>query len=171
MVILSTGFEPHEDAARVASMFGVSRSPDGFFLEKHPKLAPVETATEGIYVAGTCQSPKDIPDTVAQAGDAAAAALSLLDQGTIALDPSVALVNQANCAGCGLCVDACPYGAIQLKDSIAWVNSYLCKGCGTCSAACRDKAITLINFNDQQIVNEMIGALLVNYDIPEITSA
>jgi heterodisulfide reductase subunit A len=171
MVILSTGFEAQPDTAHVASIFGVSRSPDGFFLEKHPKLAPVETATEGIYVAGTCQSPKDIPDTVAQAGDAAAAALSLLDQGTIALDPSVALVNQANCAGCGLCVDACPYGAIQLKDSIAWVNSYLCKGCGTCSAACRDKAITLINFNDQQIVNEMIGALLVNYDIPEITSA
>ena len=91
MVILSTGFEAQADAAKVASMFGVSRSPDGFFLEKHPKLAPVETSTEGIYIAGACQSPKDIPDSVAQAGGAAAAALSLLDQGTIALDPSVAI--------------------------------------------------------------------------------
>ena len=84
--------KPQADAAQVASLFGISRSPDGFFLEKHPKLAPVETSTEGIYLAGACQSPKDIPDSVAQAGGAAAAALSLLDQGTIALDPSVATV-------------------------------------------------------------------------------
>jgi heterodisulfide reductase subunit A len=168
MVILSTGFEPHEDAAKVASMFGISRSLDGFFLEKHPKLAPVETATEGIYVAGACQSPKDIPDSVAQAGGAAAAALSLLDQGTIALDPSVASVNLLRCAGCGLCVKACPYSAIELKQSVASVNSYLCKGCGTCASTCRDKAITLINFNDQQIVNEMIGALAVEPVVPGI---
>jgi heterodisulfide reductase subunit A len=159
MVILSTGFEPQADTAQVASLFGISRSPDGFFLEKHPKLAPVETSTEGIYLAGACQSPKDIPDSVAQAGGAAAAALSLLDQGTIALDPSVATVNQAYCAGCGLCVDACPYGAIELSEGVASVNSYLCKGCGTCAATCRDKAISLIHFDDQQIVNEMMGAL------------
>jgi heterodisulfide reductase subunit A len=163
MVILSTGFEPQDDTAHVANTFGISRSPDGFFLEKHPKLAPVETATEGIYIAGTCQSPKDIPDSVAQAGGAAAAALSLLDQGTIALDPSVAIVNEMVCAGCGLCVEACPYGAIELKEGVASVNTYLCKGCGTCAATCRDKAITLINFDDQQIVNEMKGALMVVY--------
>jgi heterodisulfide reductase subunit A len=159
MVILSTGFEPQDDTAQVASLFGISRSPDGFFLEKHPKLAPVETSTEGIYLAGACQSPKDIPDSVAQAGGAAAAALSLLDQGTIALDPSVAQVNQTYCAGCGLCSEACPYGAIEISEGVASVNSYLCKGCGTCTAACRDKAITLIHFDDQQIVNEMMGAL------------
>jgi heterodisulfide reductase subunit A len=165
MVILSTGFEPQEDTAQVASLFGISRSPDGFFLEKHPKLAPVETSTEGIYLAGACQSPKDIPDSVAQAGGAAAAALSLLDQGTIALDPSVAQVNQAYCAGCGLCSEACPYGAIDISEGVASVNSYLCKGCGTCTATCRDKAISLIHFDDQQIVNEMMGALaLANTD-------
>jgi heterodisulfide reductase subunit A len=168
MVILSTGFEPQEDNARVASMFGISRSPDGFFLEKHPKLAPVETATEGIYIAGTCQSPKDIPDSVAQAGDAAAAALSLLDQGTIALDPSVANVSLLRCAGCGLCVKACPYSAIELKESVASVNTYLCKGCGTCASICRDKAITLIHFDDRQIVNEMIGALAAEPVVPGI---
>jgi heterodisulfide reductase subunit A len=168
MVILSTGFEPQADNAQVASLFGVSRSPDGFFLEKHPKLAPVETATEGIYVAGACQSPKDIPDSVAQAGGAAAAALSLLDQGTIALDPSVATVNLLRCAGCGLCVKACPYSAIELKESVASVNNYLCKGCGTCASTCRDKAITLIHFDDQQIVNEMIGALAAEPLVPGI---
>jgi heterodisulfide reductase subunit A len=168
MVILSTGFEPQADTAQVASLFGVSRSPDGFFLEKHPKLAPVETATEGIYVAGACQAPKDIPDSVAQAGGAAAAALSLLDQGTIALDPSVATVNLLRCAGCGLCVDACPYSAIELIESVASVNTYLCKGCGTCAATCRDKAITLIHFDDEQIVSEMIGALAVEPVIPGI---
>jgi heterodisulfide reductase subunit A len=168
MVILSTGFEPQADTAQVASLFGVSRSPDGFFLEKHPKLAPVETSTEGIYLAGACQSPKDIPDSVAQAGGAAAAALSLLDQGTIALDPSIATVNQTYCAGCGLCIDACPFGAIELEEGVASVNTYLCKGCGTCAATCRDKAITLIHFDDQQIVNEMMGALEIAFITPEI---
>jgi heterodisulfide reductase subunit A len=163
MVILSTGFEAQANTAQVASLFGISRSPDGFFLEKHPKLAPVETATEGIYVAGACQSPKDIPDSVAQAGGAAAAALSLLDQGTIALDPSVASVSLLRCAGCGLCVKACPYSAIELKQGVATVNTYLCKGCGTCASTCRDKAITLIHFDDQEIVNEMIGALEVDF--------
>jgi heterodisulfide reductase subunit A len=168
MVILSTGFEPQADTAQVANMFGISRSPDGFFLEKHPKLAPVETSTEGIYIAGACQSPKDIPDSVAQAGGAAAAALSLLDQGAIALDPSVATVNLLRCAGCGLCVKACPYSAIELKESVASVNTYLCKGCGTCASTCRDKAITLIHFDDQQIVNEMIGALAAEPVVPGI---
>ncbi len=159
MVVLATGFEPQADAAKIASLFGVSRSKDGFFLERHPKLAPVETVSEGIYLAGACQSPKDIPDSVAQAGAAAAAALSLLDQGVIALDPVVAENNPQRCAGCGQCVAACPYGAIELQDGLASVNTYLCKGCGTCAAACPNKAISLIHFNDTQLVSEIIGAL------------
>ncbi len=171
LVILSTGFEAQPDAPQVASLFGVSRSPDGFFLEKHPKLAPVETSTEGIYLAGACQSPKDIPDSVAQAGGAAAAALSLLDQGSIALDPSVASVSLQRCAGCGLCVRACPYSAIELKQGVASVNTYLCKGCGTCASTCRDKAITLIHFDDQQIVSEMIGALAAEPVVPVILNS
>jgi len=159
MVILATGFEPQKDAAHVSSVFGVSRSKDGFFLEKHPKLAPVETASQGIFLAGACQSPKDIPDSVAQAGGAAAGALSLLDQGTITLDPSVAQVLTQRCAGCGQCVQSCPYAAIELSQGTAVVNSFLCKGCGTCAAACPNKAMTLIHFDDQQVVNEIIGAL------------
>jgi heterodisulfide reductase subunit A len=159
MVILSTGFEPQEDTSQVASIFGISRSRDGFFLERHPKLAPVETSTEGIYLAGACQSPKDIPDSVAQAGGAAAVALSLIDQGVIALDPSIAEVNTARCAACGQCAQACPYGAIDLDSGVAHVNGYLCKGCGTCAAACPNKAMTLIHYDDRQILSEMIGAL------------
>jgi heterodisulfide reductase subunit A len=159
MVVLATGFEPQEDASLVARTFGISRSRDGFFLERHPKLAPVETASEGIYLAGTCQSPKDIPDSVAQAGGAAAAALSLIDQGTIELDPSIATVEILRCAGCGQCIEACPYDAIKLDNGVALVNGYLCKGCGTCAAACPNKAMNLIHYDDKQLVNEMIGAL------------
>ncbi len=159
LVILATGFEPQLDAGKVARTFGISRSPDGFFLEKHPKLGPVETATDGIYLAGACQSPKDIPDSVAQAGGAAAAALSLMDQGTIALDPSVAYSNPSLCAGCGQCEESCPYNAVSVLNNIADVNPYLCKGCGTCAAACPNKTMTLVHFDDRQLVAEIVGAL------------
>ncbi len=162
MVILATGFEPQTDTGQVAAQFGVSRSKDGFFLERHPKLAPVETTSEGIYLAGACQSPKDIPDSVAQAGAAAAAALSLMDQGVIALDPSIAEVLIAFCAGCGQCATACPYKAIELVNGVAEINGYLCKGCGTCAAACPNKAITLIHYDDRELVAEIIGLLAVD---------
>ncbi len=159
MVILATGLEPQADTASVAAQFGISRSRDGFFAERHPKLAPVETVTEGIYLAGACQAPKDIPDSVAQAGGAAAAALSLMDQGMIALDPAIAEVNLLRCAGCGQCVAACPYKAVELVNNAAQVNGYLCKGCGTCAAACPNKAMSLIHFDDRELVAEIIGAL------------
>jgi heterodisulfide reductase subunit A len=160
MVILSTGFEPQDDAGKVASIFGVNRSPDGFFLEKHPKLGPVETANRGIFLAGACQSPKDIPDSVVQAGGAAGAALSLLDQEMVVLDPSVAEVAITRCAGCGQCISTCPFEAIVLENGHAVVNPYQCKGCGTCAGACPNKAMTLINFNDRQLVAELVGALM-----------
>jgi heterodisulfide reductase subunit A len=151
----------------VAATFGIGRSRDGFFLERHPKLAPVETASQGIYLAGACQFPKDIPDSVAQAGAAAAAALSLMDQGSIALDPSIAAVDTLRCAGCGQCVAACPYLAIELEQGCAKVNGYLCKGCGTCAATCPNKAMSLINFDDRELVAEIIGALST-VSVPEL---
>jgi heterodisulfide reductase subunit A len=167
MVILATGFEPQKDNTLVAATLGVSLSRDGFFLERHPKLAPVETASDGIYLAGACQAPKDIPDSVAQAGGAAAAAISLIDQGTIFLDPAIAEVNDAHCAACGQCVESCPYGAISIASAMAdtsihaLVNDFLCRGCGTCAAACPNKAISLVQYDDRQLVNEIIGALSV----------
>ena len=166
MVVLSTGFEPQPDTGTLAATFGVGRSRDGFLLERHPKLAPVETTSEGIYLAGACQSPKDIPDSVAQAGAAAAAALSLMDQGNIALDPSIAVVALERCAGCGQCVSACPYQAVKLEQGLTTVNGYLCKGCGTCTAVCPNKAISLIHYDDRELVAEIIGALSV--DVPEV---
>jgi heterodisulfide reductase subunit A len=159
MVVLATGFEPQEDASRVASLFGVSRSRDGFYMERHPKLAPVETVSDGVFLAGACQSPKDIPDSVAQAGGAAAAALSLIDQGTIELDPIIAVVETMRCAGCGQCAIACPYGAITINTGLAEVNAFLCKGCGTCAGACPNKAVTLLHYDDRQIVAELTGVL------------
>ena len=167
MVVLSTGFEPRPDTGKVAATFGIGRSRDGFFLERHPKLAPVETASQGIYLAGACQFPKDIPDSVAQAGAAAAAALSLMDQGSIALDPSIAAVDGLRCAGCGQCVTACPYQAIEMEQGRAKVNGYLCKGCGTCAATCPNKAMSLINFDDRELVAEIIGALST-VSVPEL---
>jgi heterodisulfide reductase subunit A len=164
MVILGVGMEPQSDAGDVAALFGISRSEDGFLLEKHPKLAPVDTASDGIFVAGTCQGPKDIPDTVAQAGAAAAAALSMIDCGTVAIEPFVPQVSELRCVGCGFCVEVCPYQAIELVERrpfqvMAQVNETLCKGCGLCVSACRGKAMSLRGFNDQQLLVEM-GALL-----------
>ena len=164
MVILGVGMEPRPDTDHVAALFGINRSHDGFLLEKHPKLAPVDTISEGVFVAGTCQGPKDIPDTVAQAGAAAAAALAMMDHGTVTIEPFVPQVSELLCVGCGLCADVCPYQAIEMVERrpfqvMAQVNKTLCKGCGLCVSACRGKALSLRGFNDQQLLAE-VGALL-----------
>jgi len=159
MVVLSAGLEPRRDAADVAHVFGLSRSADGFFLEKHPKLGPVETASNGVFIAGACQSPKDIPDTVAQAGAAAAGAMAMMDKGRVTLEPSVAQANIRLCSGCGECVVACPYSALTLVDGHVEVDETACKGCGVCVGHCRSKAITVLHFTDEQLLAEMEGAL------------
>jgi heterodisulfide reductase subunit A len=161
MVILSAGLEPRHDAVEVARMFGLSRSPDGFFLEKHPKLAPVETASEGIFIAGTCQGPKDVPATVAQAGAASSAALGMMDRGKVTLQPYVAQIDVRRCSGCGDCASTCPYNAIQLVEGHAEVDETACKGCGVCVGQCRANVITLPHFNDEELLAEMEGALRV----------
>ncbi len=116
MVVLSTGMEAQPDQHEVGARFGVSRSPDGFFLEKHPKLAPVETTTDGVFLAGACQGPKDIPDSVAQGGAAAAAALSMLDHGSVELEPFTAFVDAEKCGACHTCEGLCPYGAVSMVE-------------------------------------------------------
>lgn len=164
MVVLATGMEPQTDHGAVGHIFGVSRSPDGFFLEKHPKLAPVETATAGVFLAGACQGPKDIPDSVAQGGAAAAAALSLMDAGSVELEPFTTFVDHAKCAGCRTCEGLCPYGAIEMMDfagrRVAEINEVLCKGCGVCAAACPSGAAMQHGFTQEQVFAEIEGALL-----------
>lgn len=157
MVILSVGLEPRRDAVDVAHKFSISRSKDGFFLEKHPKLAPVSTAVDGVFVAGACQGPKDIPDSVAQGAAAAANVLSLVDRKAVELEPAIAVINEASCSGCKICVELCPYHAITYDEErkLAVVNEALCKGCGVCVAACPSSAIEQQNFTNRQLVAEI----------------
>ncbi len=160
MVVLSTAIEAPHDASRVASLFGLSLSEDGFFAEAHPKMRPVETNTDGVFLAGVAQGPKDVPDTVAHAGAAASMALALLDKGEVTISPTVSHVLTRYCTGCGKCVVVCPYTAISLgEDSKANVNAALCKGCGSCAAACPSDAITPLHFTDDQLVGQIMGVL------------
>jgi heterodisulfide reductase subunit A len=161
MVVLCNALEARENAAEVGRTFSLSRSPDGFYLERHPKLDPVGTTTDGVYLAGCCQGPKDIPDTVAQAQAAAARVLALISKGETLIDPVRAAVEEALCSGCKTCLDLCPYTAIGFDDeaSVARVNDALCKGCGTCVAACPSGAMSGAGFTDAQIVAELEGIL------------
>ncbi|HTX17524.1 MAG TPA: CoB--CoM heterodisulfide reductase iron-sulfur subunit A family protein [Bacteroidota bacterium] len=161
MVVLAVGMEPKSDAQEVRRLFNISCSTEGFFLERHPKLAPVDTFTDGIFIAGTCQGPKDIPDSVAQAGAAAAQALMLIDSGSIELEPNTAHVVQEECSGCKSCLTICPYHALS-RDEVkqkATINEALCKGCGTCVAACPSGAIKQNLFEDEEIFSEIDGML------------
>lgn len=157
MVVLSLGLEPRKDAVQVAHTFSISRSKDGFFLEKHPKLAPVSTAADGVYIAGSCQGPKDIPDSVAQGAAAAANALSLIDRKEVELEPTVALIDEESCSGCKICVGLCPYNAITFDNTknVAEITVALCKGCGVCVASCPSGAIEQQNFTNRQLLAEV----------------
>ena len=173
MVVLATGMEAQADQHEVAACFGISRSPDGFFLEKHPKLAPVETTTDGVFLAGACQGPKDIPDSVAQGGAAAAAALSLMDHGSVELEPFTTSVDALRCGACRTCEGLCPYGAIAMIDLdgrlVAQINEVLCKGCGACAAACPSGAAIQSGFTNEQVLAEIEGILSlvgVNHKLP-----
>ncbi len=162
MVILSVGLEPGMDQNEIAKIFNISCSQDTFFLERHPKLAPVSTFSDGIFLAGACQSPKDIPDTVAQAGAAAAEALALADKGTFALEPITAEIDENLCAGCQLCIGLCPFTAITYdkEKGVSVINDALCKGCGTCVAACPSGASKQKHFRDEQIFAEIEGMFI-----------
>ena len=161
MVVLATGLEPREDAQEVRRRFNITCSTEGFFLERHPKLAPVSTFTDGVFLAGCCQGPKDIPDTVAQAGAAAMEALALIDKGYVEQEPDIAWVDEELCSGCKTCSALCPYGAVSFSEATlrASVNPALCKGCGTCAAACPSGAIIQNLFEDEQIFVEIQGVL------------
>jgi heterodisulfide reductase subunit A len=161
MVVLAVGMEPQPDAQDVRRMFNISCGAEGFFTERHPKLAPVSTFTDGVFLAGACQGPKDIPDTVAQAGAAAAEALAMVDRGYVTLEPNTAFIDEAACSGCKTCVGLCPFGAIGFDDERkkASVNEVVCKGCGICVGACPSGAAQQHLFTDAQIFAEIEGVL------------
>ncbi len=162
MVILSVGLQPAEGADEVARMLGISQDLDGWFNELHPKLAPVQTATDGVFIAGCCQGPKDIPDTVAQANGAAAEALALMMKGKVEMEAAQSYINPDLCVGCKQCMDICMYGAIDYNPlrKVCEVNTAICKGCGLCAATCPSKAVTLKHFDNDEIFAE-IEALAV----------
>ncbi|MFH2073020.1 MAG: 4Fe-4S binding protein, partial [Actinomycetota bacterium] len=161
MVILSPGLMAAPSSLAVAKLLKCSTDRDGFLIEKHPKLAPIETATDGVFLAGCCQGPKDIPDTVAQAQAAASLSLQLISLGKVEVDGRTAWIDPDLCAGCRLCSTLCPYNAISFDDDkrISVVNEVLCKGCGTCAAACPTGASLARHFTDAQIFTEIEGVL------------
>jgi heterodisulfide reductase subunit A len=157
LVVLAVGMEPRADVADLSTLLKLPRSADGFFLELHPKLRPVDTAVDGVFLAGCCQGPKDIPDTVAQAKAAASSALIPLLRGVVPVISETAIVDSELCAGCGMCVEVCPYGApgLDLLWGISRINAVLCKGCGACAVTCPSKAIRLQQFTPDQILAQV----------------
>jgi heterodisulfide reductase subunit A len=161
MVILMGALEPQADARELGLKCGISCSMEGWYTERHPKLDPVATMTDGVFVAGACQGPKDIPASVAQGAAAAARVMGMITKGKVMIEPVVASINEAACSGCKICNNMCPYNAIEFLEDrgVSHVITALCKGCGTCVSACPAQVITGAHFNNQQIFAEIEGAL------------
>lgn len=166
MVILSAGLQPRADSKEVGHKFGIACSAQGFFTEKHPKLDPVATMTEGIFIAGCAQGPKDIPASVSQGAAAAARVLGRIHQKELALDPIRASVIEEKCSGCRICNDMCPFNAILFHEDrmVTEINPALCQGCGTCVAACPSNAITGTQFSNEQVLAQLEGLLMVSFN-------
>jgi heterodisulfide reductase subunit A len=164
LVVLTMAVDPSPDTAELAHMLGVDRSEGGFMKELHPKLEPVNTKSRGVFIAGACQSPKDIPASVADAKAAASAAASHVLKGTVRVQMDKAIVEEDLCIGCGLCEKVCPYAAISMCDrdtgpQLAEVNSLLCTGCGKCQVVCPTGAIRRKHFTTEQIEAEILGLM------------
>jgi heterodisulfide reductase subunit A len=165
LVVLAAAVQPAAGADTVRKLFGVSNSQDGWMLEAHPKLNPCGTTTAGVFLAGVCQGPKDIPDTVAQAEGAASAASIPIHKGQVELEPYFAQCVEEKCAGCGMCVNLCPYSALALVEKegggkVMQVTEAKCKGCGTCGGFCPGGAIRMQHFTTPQIVAQIDAFLL-----------
>lgn len=163
MVILSIGIEPRSDSEVTRRLFTLSKTADGFFMEAHPKLRPVDTPTSGVFLAGCAEAPKDIKDSVTQASAAAARAGILMAKGGVSVEAITSVINPELCKGCGLCAKVCPYHAITLdkEKKKAETIEAACAGCGTCGAECPFNAITMRHFTDEQIYAQ-IDALTEN---------
>jgi heterodisulfide reductase subunit A len=159
MVVLGVGLAPPEGSEDLRQTIGLSKSADGFLMEAHPKLRPVDTLTDGVYLAGVSQGPKDIPDAVAQASGAAARAAIPMVKGKVAIEPIIATTDLDVCGGCEVCLELCPYGAVERADEQVNVNVALCKGCGTCVAACPSGAMDQQHFKTEQIMAQIEAAM------------
>jgi heterodisulfide reductase subunit A2 len=169
MVVLATAMIAQPEASKLAQTIGIPYDKYGYYVEVHPKLRPVESSSGGIFLAGACHSPRDIPDSVAMASAAAAKAMVLFGSDMLEREPTIAFVNENLCAGCFYCKKVCPYNAIEIKQildkqgnlikEVAYVNSGLCQGCGTCNATCPSKSVELIGYTDEEIFAE-ISALM-----------
>ncbi len=167
LVVLMTAMEARDDAKKLARSVGISMCGNGFFIERHPKLDPVATTTDGVYIAGTCQGPKDITESVIQAWAASSRVLASINKGRESVEVTTALVDETICCGCQICVSVCPYTAIAYNEekNISHVNEILCKGCGTCGSACPTGAIRCRHFTDKQILSQIEG--LMSKTIPK----
>jgi heterodisulfide reductase subunit A len=163
MVILSAGLQARQDNDKVSRIFGVSRGADGWLIERHPKLDPVATMTDGIFIAGCAQGPKDIPAAVSQGAAAAARVIGLIDRGKMTLDPIRAIIDEARCSGCRVCNNQCPFNAITFDEAraVSSINQALCQGCGTCIVSCAAGAIAGTHFSNEQILAQILGLLQV----------
>jgi len=160
LVVLSSAMVPSKDTEELARTLGLSLGSDGFFAELHPKLAPIDTRLDGIFIAGGCQGPKDLAETLNQAEGAASRAAILMAKGQVEMDLTKAAVDESLCIGCANCVYACPYKAIEMTSSgVARVIEVACKGCGICAAECPARAMELRHFKDQQIDAAIDGIL------------
>ena len=163
LVVLMVGMEAREDSNEVARLVNISQDKDGWFIESHPKLEPVATTTDGVFIAGTCVAPKDIPDSVAQARAAAARILARIAKGKIEVDAVYSEVNEELCSGCRFCNQLCPYSAIEFNEEKkqSHIINALCKSCGVCVAACPSSAIKGRHFTDQQLIAQVDGLFRV----------
>jgi heterodisulfide reductase subunit A len=161
LVVLMVSMEPREDATAIARLVNISCDKDGWFIESHPKLDPVATTTDGVYIAGACQFPRDIPESVVQGRAAVARILGKVSQGQITVDAVYSEVQEKLCSGCRTCFSMCPYGAIEYigDKHLSHIISAVCKACGCCAAACPAGAIKVRHFTDEQVYGQIEGVL------------
>lgn len=163
LVVLSVGLRPSEGGKNIAEILKLGKSPDGFLQEAHPKFRPVDTLTDGVFICGCAQGPKDIPDTVAQASAASSRAIRLMNKGEYAIAPVVAFVHDDRCNGCGECIEHCPLGAL-IPSQIVSVNEAVCRGCGSCIASCPRDALDLHCYTNAQLLEQIRASLASKQD-------